>query len=89
MLASKKDGVLYTWVTNSLIRRTIEHKEGQHFGFTQKYFVKKLVWYEVFSHIEEAIAQEKRMKKWKREYKINLIKERNPLWKDLFEQIIS
>jgi putative endonuclease len=89
ILASKKDGVLYIGVTNDLIRRVFEHKESKNLGFTLKYFVKKLVWYEVFSDIEDAIAQEKRMKKWKREYKINIIQERNPEWKDLFDEIIS
>ena len=89
ILASKKDGVLYIWVTNNLIRRTLEHKNSINHGFTDKYFVKKLVWYEAFSNIEEAIAQEKRMKKWKREYKVNTIEERNPEWKDLFEEIIT
>ncbi len=89
ILASKKDGVLYVWVTNNLIRRTFEHKNNQYLWFTQKYFIKKLVWYEIFSNIQDAIAQEKRMKKWKREYKINLIQEKNPDWKDLFDEIIS
>jgi putative endonuclease len=60
ILASKKDGVLYIGVTNNLIRRTFEHKENKNFGFTQKYFVKRLVWYEVFFNIEEAITQEKK-----------------------------
>jgi putative endonuclease len=89
ILASKKQGVLYIGVTNNLIRRTFEHKENYNQGFTQKYFVKKLVWYEAFSYIEEAIVQEKRMKKWKREYKINIIEEKNPEWKDLFDEITS
>ncbi len=89
ILASKKDWVLYVWVTNNLIRRTIEHWETKNSGFTQRYFVKKLVWYEIFSDIHEAIAQEKRMKKWKREYKVNIIEERNPDWKDLFDEITS
>jgi putative endonuclease len=89
ILASKKLGVLYIGVTNNLIRRTFEHKENYNQGFTQKYFVKKLVWYEAFSYIEEAIVQEKRMKKWKREYKINIIEEKNPEWKDLFDEITS
>ena len=89
ILASKKYGVLYIWVTNNLIRRTIEHWETKNSGFTQRYFVKKLVWYEIFSDINEAIAQEKRMKKWKREYKVNIIEERNPDWKDLFDEITS
>ncbi len=89
ILASKKYWVLYIWVTNDLIRRTIEHWETKNRGFTQIYFVRKLVWYEIFSDIHEAIAQEKRMKKWKREYKVNVIERRNPDWKDLFDEITS
>jgi putative endonuclease len=85
ILASKKDGVLYIGVTNDLIRRVSEHKEGLNEGFTKKYFVKKLVWYDSTDDISAAIEKEKQMKKWKRQWKINLIEEENPNWDDLYE----
>lgn len=83
ILASKKEGVLYVGVTNDLERRIFEHKAKINEGFTSKYNVGKLMYFEVFNSIEEAILIEKRMKKWKREWKVNLIIENNPEWKDL------
>ena len=83
ILASKKDGVLYIGVTNDLVRRVYEHKNDIVKGLTQKYFVKKLVYYEVTKSVVIAIQREKQLKKWKREWKIRLIEEQNPEWKDL------
>lgn len=83
LLASKKDGVLYIGVTNNLERRVLEHKNKINQGFTSKYHINKLVYFEVFDSIEEAILREKRLKKWKREWKINLIRDKNPDWIDL------
>lgn len=89
ILTSQRNGTLYIGVTDNLIRRTIEHKEWINDGFTKKYDIKMLVWYESFKYINDAITTEKRMKKWKREYKLNTIEEQNPEWKDLFAEIIQ
>jgi len=77
--------VLYLGVTNDLKRRAIEHRLGLNEGFTKKYRCVKLVWFEKFEDIRLAIDQEKRMKKWKREFKINLINSLNPEWSDLYD----
>ncbi|MBZ0202672.1 MAG: GIY-YIG nuclease family protein [Ignavibacteria bacterium] len=87
ILASKKDGVLYTGVTNCLVKRVYEHKNNLNKGFSERYFVKKLVYYEQYKYIDEAIAREKCIKRWKRAWKIRLIEENNPNWKDLFYDI--
>jgi len=87
ILASKKDGVLYTEITNSLVRRVYEHKNGLNDGFSKKFFVKKLVYYEHYDYIDEAIAREKCIKRWKRNWKIELIEKSNPEWKDLYFDI--
>lgn len=79
--------VLYIGVTNDIVRRVIEHKTGQNEGFTRKYHCTKLVWFEKFEDIRLAIEQEKRMKKWKREFKLNIINSLNPEWKDLFDSL--
>ena len=73
ILASKKNGTLYIGVTNDLIRRVYEHKEGIIEGFTKKYNIKNLVYYEIHTDINEAIKREKALKKWKRDWKIELI----------------
>ncbi len=87
ILASKKHGVLYIGVTNNLKRRIYEHKNGIIEGFTKRYFVKNLVWYDTTDSIESAITREKQMKFWKREWKINLIERTNPNWNDLSDNI--
>ncbi len=84
ILASKKNGTLYIGVTNNLLKRVYEHKNNLIEGFTKKYSVHNLVYYEVYSNIYDAIAREKRMKKWKRKWKIELIEKSNPQWMDLF-----
>lgn len=88
ILATKKDGVLYVWVTNDLARRIYEHKEWMVDGFTKKYFVKKLVYYEECPTIESAILREKQLKWGSRKSKIELIESINKAWKDLYEDII-
>ena len=88
MLASKSYGTLYTGVTNDLIRRVWEHREGVVAGFTTKYGVKMLVWYERHGDIHEAIAREKRLKRWRRDWKISLIEEDNPRWTDLYPGLV-
>jgi putative endonuclease len=88
-LASKKNVTLYIGVTNNLIRRIYEHKVGKFSGFTKKYNVKKLVYFEIYDSIYEAIKREKAMKKWLRRWKIELIEKVNPDWKDLYEEMIK
>jgi putative endonuclease len=84
ILASKRNGTLYIGVTNNLLKRVYEHKNNLVEGFTQKYKVHNLVYYEIYYDVYTAIAREKAMKKWKRVWKIELIEKDNPLWKDLF-----
>lgn len=83
ILASKIRGTLYIGITNDLQRRVYEHKTGVVKGFTQKYGVRKLVYFETFQNIHEAISREKNLKKWKRNWKIKLIEEGNIKWLDL------
>ena len=84
ILASKKDGVLYTGMTNDLERRMHEHRSESIQGFTRRYHIKKLVYYEMFETPYDAICREKAIKKWYRKWKIELIEENNPKWMDLF-----
>lgn len=88
ILANGKNGTLYIGVTNNLARRLYEHKNNLVKGFTKKYGIHKLVYYEVYQDIKEAILREKQMKKWKRYWKIKLINQFNPTWSDLYSQII-
>ena len=87
ILASGQDGTLYVGVTNDLVRRVAEHREGGIAGFTAKYGVKRLVWYEIHDSVEAAIRREKRLKKWSRAWKVALIEEANPQWQDLWAEI--
>ncbi len=87
ILASKRNGTLYTGLTNNLIKRVYEHKNDLVDGFTKKYRVHNLVYYEVYNNIDDAISREKRIKKWKRQWKIKLIEKENPLWTDLYNQL--
>jgi putative endonuclease len=84
LLASQRNGTLYLGVTNDLVRRTWEHKTDAAAGFTSRYGVHQLVWYEVHESIEAAITREKQMKKWNRAWKLRLIEESNPTWQDLY-----
>jgi putative endonuclease len=88
ILASKRNGTLYTGVTNNLPKRVFEHKNDVIRGFTEKYSVHNLVWYERYDDICSAIAREKRLKKWKRRWKIDLIEKVNPSWEDLYCDLI-
>jgi putative endonuclease len=84
VLASRRHGTLYIGVSNDLLRRVGEHREGVVEGFTMKYGVKHLVYFESFADVGEAILREKRLKKWRRDWKIALIEESNPEWVDLY-----
>jgi putative endonuclease len=87
ILASKRNGTLYIGVTNDLKRRVYEHKEKIISGFTAKYNVDKLVYYEAFGDVGEAIYREKQLKKWNRNWKIELIEDFNACWSDLYDNI--
>jgi putative endonuclease len=84
ILASERNGTLYIGVTNDLIRRVYEHKNNIVRGFTKKYGVHRLVYYEQVSNIKSALQREKRLKKWNRKWKIELIEKNNPEWNDLY-----
>jgi putative endonuclease len=83
ILASKRNGTLYVGITNNLERRVAEHKQGLVDGFTKRYGVKMLVYYEITDSIDSAIAREKQIKDRSRSYKLNLIEQENPRWSDL------
>ncbi len=85
ILASHRNGTLYTGVTNNLLRRVFQHQEGFGSKFTAKYGVDRLVFYEGTPDVEQAILREKQIKKWNRVWKLRLIEEMNPEWKDLSE----
>lgn len=87
ILAGRKDGVLYIGVTNDLKRRVYEHKMEIIKGFTAKYHIHRLVYYEVHSTHWDAAVRESRMKKWKRDWKIGLFRESNPEWRDLYDTL--
>ena len=89
MLASKRNGTLYIGVTNNLLKRVDHHKSNIVESFTKKYKVHNLVYYEVHNDIYGAITREKQMKKWKRQYKINLIERSNPDWIDLHKDLTT
>jgi putative endonuclease len=87
ILASKKNGTLYIWVTNNIGRRIYEHKQSFNDWFTKKYKVKNLVYYEKYWSILDTIKREKQIKKWNRKWKITLIERNNPGWNDLYHDI--
>ena len=84
ILASQKRGTIYIGVTSNLVQRIADHRDGQVAGFTKRYKVQRLVHLEPFDDIHEAIAREKAFKKWRRSWKIRLIEEANPDWRDLW-----
>lgn len=89
ILASERNGTLYTGVTSDLVARTWQHREHVVDGFTRKYDVTILVWYELHGTMDSAILREKQIKAWKREWKIRLIEEKNPYWNDLWPEIVG
>ena len=89
IMASGRNGTLYTGVSSNLIKRVWQHREGVVDGFTKEYGVKTLVWYELTENPEAAIAREKQIKAWKRGWKLKLIEEKNPEWRDLYQDIIQ
>ena len=88
LLASGRNGTLYVGVTSDLVKRVFEHKNDLADGFTKKYGVHDLVWFESTSSVEEAIRKEKQIKDWKRAWKIELIEKGNPQWRDLYADIL-
>jgi len=89
ILCSKRNGTLYTGVTSDLIKRIYEHRNNLADGFTKKYDVHRLVWYEVHGAAETAIPREKQIKKWNRQWKLDLIEQSNPDWKDLYDELVN
>ena len=87
LLASRRNGTLYVGVTSNLAGRIAEHRDALRESFTKKYGVHQLMWFEEFADIHEAILREKRIKKWRRAWKLELIEKTNPDWLDLFERI--
>ena len=88
ILASRRNGTLYIGVTANLAERVWRHRSGLSDGFTKKYGVHTLVWYEAHATMESAIAREKALKKWKRAWKLELIKKANPTWRDLYHVVV-
>ena len=87
IMASKKHGTIYVGVTSDIKRRVLQHKEYLTTGFTQRYHVHMLVYFEEHSDVRDAIKREKQLKKWNREWKIRLIEKVNPEWKDLYNDL--
>lgn len=88
ILASKRNGTLYVGVTSNLVKRAWEHRERLVEGFTRRYGVHELVFYEMHEEMMAAITREKQIKKWRRAWKLRLIEERNPGWRDLWSEIV-
>ena len=88
ILASKRNGTLYIGVTSDLVARIYQHKNNPVFGFSNKYNVHMLVYYELHGDMYQAITREKQLKRWNRSWKLRLIKEFNPAWKDLYQDIV-
>ena len=89
ILASRRDGAIYVGITNDLARRVYEHRIKAVPGFTAKYNITQLVWFEVYDDPISAISRERELKKWKRAWKIQLIEKDNPNWNDVYESICS
>ena len=88
ILASKRNGTLYIGVTSDLVKRVWEHNSNVVEGFTKRYGVHRLVWYELHENMDSAIQREKQLKEWKRQWKLELIEDTNPNWLDLYPMII-
>jgi putative endonuclease len=89
ILASRPGGAIYVGVTNNLIRRVYEHKSGSIPGFTKTYGIDKLVYYEIYSSVRDALQREKYIKHWPRAWKTRLICEVNPAWRDLYDDLVA
>jgi putative endonuclease len=89
ILASRKHGTLYLGMTNDLVRRVHQHKSRATSGFTSRYGVDRLVWFECYDNLVSAITREKELKKWRRDWKIRLIGETNPDWLDSYNEIVN
>ena len=87
IIASRRNGTIYTGVTADLAARVVQHREGKGSAFARKYGVNRLVYAEHHNRIEDAIAREKAIKKWRRAWKLQLIEKLNPEWEDLFERL--
>ena len=88
LMASGKNGTLYVGVTNDLIRRIYEHRNRLIAGFTSRYAVHRLVWFESTASVDAAIHKEKQIKNWKRAWKVAMIEESNPTWMDLYDTLL-
>ena len=88
MLANKRNGTLYIGVTSDLVKRIWQHKNNMVEGFTKRYGVHQLVWYELHENMQSALEREKRMKGWKRKWKLKFIESMNPNWRDLYHTIV-
>ena len=88
ILASKRNGTLYIGVTSDLVKRIWEHRNQMVSGFTKRYKIHQLVWYELHENMESAIIREKRLKEWQRKWKLELIEKFNPTWEDLYRTIV-
>ena len=88
LLASQRNGTLYAGVTSDLVKRIWEHRSGDIPGFTKRYCIHVLVWYELHETMESAIVREKAIKEWKRQWKLELIEATNPQWRDLYPDLL-
>jgi putative endonuclease len=88
ILASKRNGTLYIGVTSDLTKRVWQHRNDMEEGFTKRYGIHHLVWYELHENMESALQREKRLKEWKRAWKLELIERFNPEWEDLYHTIV-
>ncbi len=88
-MCSRRNGTLYIGVTSNLVKRIYEHKNGLVDGFTKKYDVHRLVWYEIHQTSQTAILREKQLKKWNRRWKLELIEKSNPDWNDLYDELLK
>jgi len=89
IMASKRNGTLYVGVASDLVKRVWQHKNDLADGFTKKYHVHRLVWFEKHDDIREAIRREKQIKEWRRNWKLEVIEQENPLWEDLYATIVG
>jgi putative endonuclease len=89
LMANKRNGTIYLGVTSDLVKRAHDHRHGLIEGFTKQHRCKMLIWFEQFDDIQDARAREYSMKKWKRAWKLKVIEDANPDWRDLFDDLVS